>query len=87
MSKLNPQLIESVYGSEYAGFNWGKPGESILNLEHFNRDLRKLIVLDLQSSTYPKHEDNVIVVKRFEGDASDEELAKVMLLLNCKKII
>ena len=56
-------------------------GKYIKDLTYLNRDPRNIIVIDKDASNVGKHPQNVIVLKDFEGDESDNELVKLLPLL------
>ena len=57
------------------------------NLQHLNRNLNTVLVLDYTKDSYKNYERNVIPIKRFDGEGEDRELYKAAQLLVSKRLI
>jgi len=56
------------------------------NLNCLNRDLKKIIVLDTNKSSYKKYENNVILVNAWNGKKNDKELLNLIPFFECMAI-
>ena len=54
------------------------------DLNCLNRDLKKIIVLDSNKSSYKKFENNIILINEWDGKKSDKELLKLIPFFECK---
>lgn len=56
------------------------------DLNCLNRDLKKIIVLDSNKSSYKKFENNVILINEWDGKKTDKELLKLIPFFECMYI-
>eukprot|EP00833_Pecoramyces_ruminatium_P017892 jgi/Orpsp1_1/1191924/evm.model.d7180000089395.1 len=56
------------------------------DLNCLNRDLKKIIVLDSNKSSYKKFENNVILINEWDGKKTDKELLKLIPFFECMAI-
>lgn len=56
-------------------------GRYIKDLAYLNRDPKNVIVIDKDVDSVNKHPQNVIVLSEFQGDEKDDELIKLLPLL------
>jgi Dullard-like phosphatase family protein len=56
------------------------------DLNCLNRDLKKIIVLDSNKSSYKKFENNIILINEWDGKKSDKELLKLIPFFECMAI-
>ena len=56
-------------------------GRYIKDLSYLNRDPKNIIVIERDIRNVSKHPQNVILLKEFDGDDSDQELIKLLPLL------
>jgi import inner membrane translocase subunit TIM50 len=56
-------------------------GRYIKDLTYLNRDPKKIVVIDHDARNVGKHPQNVIVLPEFSGDDNDNELNKLLPLL------
>lgn len=56
-------------------------GRYIKDLAYLNRDPKSVIVIDKDVDSVNKHPQNVIVLSEFQGDEKDDELIKLLPLL------
>lgn len=56
-------------------------GKVIKDLNHLNRDLSKVIVLDTDADRYSLHPENGTTIKKWDGSSSDRELIKMVSFL------
>ena len=55
-----------------------KNGQYIKDLSYMNRGLRDIIYIDFDDKKAEFHQDNVLVLPRWEGDLNDRELYDIM---------
>ena len=56
-------------------------GKFIKDMKYLNRNLKKVVVVDRSKEQVKKNKENVIVIEDYEGNENDEELLKLMVLL------
>ena len=56
-------------------------GKFIKDMKYLNRKLQKIIVIDGNKERVTKNKQNLIVIDDFDGNEKDEELYKLMILL------
>ncbi|ORX48629.1 HAD-like protein [Piromyces finnis] len=56
------------------------------DLHCLNRDIKKVIVLDSNKSSYKKYENNVVLINEWDGEKSDNELLKLIPFFECMAI-
>ena len=62
-----------------------REGQYIKDLKYLNRDVRKIVVVDRNAKNVKNHQENVLVLPEFDGDKQDEELKKLLPLLEGKR--
>jgi import inner membrane translocase subunit TIM50 len=72
------QIFMGAFGRE--SMIWSN-GRYIKDLAYLNRDPRNIVVIDRDVRNVGKHPQNVILLKEFTGDDSDQELNKLLPLL------
>ena len=80
---LDPRqlIFMGAFGKE--SMVWSN-GRYIKDLSYLNRDPKSIIVIERDARNVSKHPQNVIVLKEFEGDDNDQELTKLLPLLESK---
>lgn len=58
-----------------------KNGEYIKDLSYMNRPLREVVYMDFNCDKVKFHDENCIILPRWEGDSSDRELYDLMPFL------
>ena len=56
-------------------------GKFIKDLKYLNRKIQKVIVVDGNKDRVAKNKQNLIIIDDFDGNEGDEELFKLMVLL------
>eukprot|EP00457_Paulinella_chromatophora_P010989 gb/GEZN01011108.1/.p1 GENE.gb/GEZN01011108.1/~~gb/GEZN01011108.1/.p1 ORF type:complete len:351 (-),score=23.81 gb/GEZN01011108.1/:48-1100(-) len=75
--ELDQNFIQYHFFRDHTNF---KRGLFVKDLTRLNRDLRRVVVVDMdKSSIYPK--DNALDVRPFEDDPNDVELLKILKIL------
>ena len=72
------QIFLNAFGKE--SMVWSD-GRYIKDLTYLNRDPKNIIVIDRDIQNVSKHPQNVILLKEFDGDDNDQELNKLLPLL------
>ena len=75
---------KSIFGNEYTVTKVKGGTEFRIaqrNLEHLNRSLKDVLVVDFSKNTYSMQPENVLVIPKFDGESSDDDLQKASLLL------
>lgn len=65
-------------GHEYYAF---QNGQYVKDLSILNRQKNNIVVVDLDKKHLANHQENAIILKKFEGDGEDTEFIKLKLLL------
>jgi import inner membrane translocase subunit TIM50 len=63
-----------------------KDGKYIKDLSYMNRDVKNMIYIDFTDEAVAFHQDNCILLPKFEGDTSDRELVDLIPFLDRKCI-
>lgn len=82
----NSGKFQYIFGSEFTVSNIKAGDFHIRDLNHLNRSLSQIIVLDHSDKEYHLQPENVLLLPKFDGESNDDELAKASVLLQCKKI-
>jgi import inner membrane translocase subunit TIM50 len=72
------QIFLNAFGKE--SMVWSN-GRYIKDLTYLNRDPKNIIVIERDIRNVSKHPQNVILLKEFDGDDNDQELNKLLPLL------
>jgi import inner membrane translocase subunit TIM50 len=64
-----------------------KNGSYIKDLSYLNRDLRKVIVIDRKKENVKNQPENVIILPEYDGSKEDNELTKLLALLERINVI
>jgi len=60
-------------------------GKHLKDLDHINRDLKKVIVIDWNNDTTLKHPNNTLTLQKWKGDNTDKTLIGLAQLLHAIK--
>jgi len=58
--------------------------KKVKDLNQYNRDIRKTILIDINKDGYALHPNNGITISKFTGDKNDTELLKLIPFLESK---
>jgi import inner membrane translocase subunit TIM50 len=58
-------------------------GHYIKDLNHLNRDLAKVIAIDVDANALKENPDNAIIIPKWNGDPQDTTLLDMMPMLEC----
>ena len=61
-----------------------KDGKYIKDLSYLNRPLKEVIYIDYSTDDVTFHQENAIVLPKFDGDAGDRHLIDLIPFLDCK---
>jgi import inner membrane translocase subunit TIM50 len=78
------QFFLNAFGKE--SMVWSD-GRYIKDLTYLNRDPKHIIVVDHDIRNVSKHPQNVILLKDFDGNDNDQELNKLLPLLESNLIL
>ena len=81
--------FQYVFGNEFTCTNISSHHLSTRNIQHLNRNLKDVIVLDYSKENYHLQPENVIVINQFDGEHNDDGLIHASNLLkrkNSKKV-
>lgn len=83
LNSVDPKhrFISNVFGKE--SMVW-RSGNYIKDLKYLNRDLKKIVVVDRLKDNVKNQPDNVILLPEFDGSKEDQELSKLLVLLERK---
>jgi len=58
-------------------------GAYVKDLNHLNRDLSKVIAIDVNPACVKENPENAIIIPKWDGDPTDTTLLDIVPLLEC----
>lgn len=77
----NTQMIAGKFGRESTAL---KDGKYVKDLSYLNRPIGEIIYVDFDDDHVEYHQDNCILLPKFEGSADDRELIDLIPFLDRK---